>query len=289
MPRSQKVFRSRKPSLNRRGCCRARQSSSPPPIATRLRSQSPYSSAPPSSSSSDSEADSIDLGSSACKVRQNLTKYGAYQGGNTFDLVDFEVLNSVLRNMAVCKDCHSSLSMSVLRREGLAATVEIVCTSCQGKATYSNSQKIRVDGEPGRAHDINLRMTHAFRSIGKGCSAMKIFCAIMDMPSACRRYEKFSRILGIVAQKVCADSMKQAAQEAVSLNGQSRDITVALDGSWHKRGYTSLNGLVTATSFDSGKVLDVSILSKYCRCPDRTSNVHVENCYANFHGTSGAM
>ncbi|XP_028966736.1 uncharacterized protein LOC100901629 [Galendromus occidentalis] len=92
-----------------------------------------------------------------------------------------------------------------------------------------------------------------------------------------------------MAEKVCKESMKRAAAESVVLNDGSTDIAVALDGSWQKRGFTSLNGLLTATSFYTGKVLDVSVLSEYCRCPGKTSNIHDEKCYANFQGVSGAM
>lgn len=65
------------------------------------------------------------------------------------------------------------------------------------------------------------------------------------------------------------DGMKDAVEEAISINDGNRDLAVALDGNWPKRGHTSLNGVVTATSFDTGKVIDVSIISKHCLCPNK--------------------
>lgn len=70
---------------------------------------------------------------------------------------------------------------------------------------------------------------------------------------------------------------------------QNRDITVALDGSWQKRGHTSQNGVVTAISVSTGKVIDVQILSKHCRCPKRFEKEHKANCAANYMGSSGGM
>ncbi|GFX35619.1 uncharacterized protein TNCV_104241 [Trichonephila clavipes] len=46
---------------------------------------------------------------------------------------------------------------------------------------------------------------------------------------------------------------KNAAKEAICENEGNKNIAVAVDGTWQKRGYTSLNGVVTMTSIDTGK------------------------------------
>ena len=58
--------------------------------------------------------------------------------------------------------------------------------------------------------------------------------------------------------------MKKAATEAKALD-DCRDIKrcrVSIDGSWQKRGHTSLNGVVTAVSGD--KCLDIEVMMKHC-------------------------
>lgn len=62
-----------------------------------------------------------------------------------------------------------------------------------------------------------------------------------------------------------------------------------MDGSWQKRGHTALNGVLTLTSVDTCKVLDISVMSKYCKCPSRGRNIHIEFCKANYLGSSGGM
>lgn len=57
--------------------------------------------------------------------------------------------------------------------------------------------------------------------------------------------------------------MRNAASEAIAINDVSNDIAAALDGTWQKRGHTSMNGVVRVTLFDSGKVLDHECLSKF--------------------------
>ncbi|GFU47215.1 uncharacterized protein TNCV_3000221 [Trichonephila clavipes] len=67
------------------------------------------------------------------------------------------------------------------------------------------------------------------------------------------------RILN-AAKLVYEDSIQNAAKEAICENEGNKNIAVAVDGTWQKRGYTSLNGVVTVTSIDTGKVIDVDIL-----------------------------
>lgn len=59
--------------------------------------------------------------------------------------------------------------------------------------------------------------------------------------------------------------MKKAAKEAVEENEGATDISIAFDGTWQKRGFKSLNGVFTITSVETGKVLDIEVLSKFCR------------------------
>ena len=42
------------------------------------------------------------------------------------------------------------------------------------------------------------------------------------------------------------------------------DVTVTCDGTWLKRGFTAIYGAVVVASWESGQVLDVEILCKYC-------------------------
>lgn len=72
-------------------------------------------------------------------------------------------------------------------------------------------------------------------------------------------------------------------------NDGCKDLAVALDGTWQRRGHVSLNGAVTLTRVDTGKVLDVSVLSKHCLCNDRLLNKHEYSCRTNYKETSRAV
>ncbi|GFX93821.1 uncharacterized protein TNCV_1589971 [Trichonephila clavipes] len=88
-------------------------------------------------------------------------------------------------------------------------------------------------------------------------------------------------------RETCEHSMAEAVREAVDENDGKRDLAVAVDGSWQKRGFSSKNGLVTVTSVYTGKVIDVEVFSKYCICPNKTK--HLQSCKRNFEGYSGKM
>lgn len=65
-------------------------------------------------------------------------------------------------------------------------------------------------------------------------------------------------------KQVSEASMRKAVDEAVDANDGINEIAAAFDGTWQKRGHTSMNGVVTVTSFDTGKVLDYECFSKFC-------------------------
>lgn len=50
-------------------------------------------------------------------------------------------------------------------------------------------------------------------------------------------------------------------------------------------GHTYLNGTVSATSVDTGKVIDMAVFSKFCKCPKTKSFP----CLTNYKVSSGGM
>ncbi|GFT21331.1 uncharacterized protein TNCV_3816171 [Trichonephila clavipes] len=106
----------------------------------------------------------------------------------------------------------------------------------------------------------------------------------MNLPTSSQIFNKKESGLDTAVETVATVSMQIAAKEIKDVSGHS-DVTVAIDGTWQKNGHTSLNGAVIATSFYTGKVLDASILSRFCKCPNK---MHNENCNANHFGNSGS-
>ena len=120
----------------------------------------------------------------------------------------------------------------------------------------------------------------------RGYRAAQTFCAVMDLPPP-PRFDRYNKIILDCLEEVSNTSMKDAVQEGVNMNDGNICITAALDASWQKRGHSSLNGVVTATSLDNGKVIDVECITKYCHGCNTGGENH--KCVLNYEGYSGGM
>ncbi|GFT41990.1 uncharacterized protein TNCV_1668231 [Trichonephila clavipes] len=180
--------------------------------------------------------------------------------------------------------CNSGLDMQVLKgKSGLAITFILKCFACPYRVEFSSSNF----HEGTQIATINTRFVYAMRSIGKGAEAGRMFCGVMNLPQPRTRFSPYGKRILNAAKLVYEDSIQNAAKEAICENEGNKNIAVAVDGTWQKRGYTSLNVVVTVTSIDTGKVIDVDILSKYCAC--KNLPFHEKDCKRNYVGSSGAM
>ncbi|GFV82097.1 uncharacterized protein TNCV_2789951 [Trichonephila clavipes] len=180
--------------------------------------------------------------------------------------------------------CNSGLDMQVLKgKSGLAITFVLKCFTCPYRVEFSSSNF----HEGTQIATINTRFVYAMRSIGKGAEAGRMFCGVMNLPQPPTRFSPYGKRILNAAKLVYEDLIQNAAKEAICENEGNKNIAVAVDGTWQKRGYTSLNGVVTVTSIDTGNVIDVDILSKYCAC--KNLPFHEKDCKRNYVGSSGAM
>ncbi|GFT72315.1 uncharacterized protein TNCV_3608841 [Trichonephila clavipes] len=132
-------------------------------------------------------------------------------------IMNLNILAFVFKNEVHCKMCNSGLDMQVLKgKSGLAITFVLKCFACPYRVEFSSSNF----HEGTQIATINTRFVYAMRSIGKGAEAGRMFCGVMNLPQPPTRFSPYA---------------------------------VAVDGTWQKRGYTSLNGVVTVTSIDTGK------------------------------------
>ncbi|GFU80951.1 uncharacterized protein TNCV_1276971 [Trichonephila clavipes] len=161
-------------------------------------------------------------------------------------IVELDLLSSLMKNLLCCKYCCSSekieLREDLKSRRGLAVSFEIICHNC-GESTSKMSSKIS-----NKCYDVNLRLTYGMRAIGKGGAAAPIFCGLMNLPPPPAKFERHNSLFLNVLKTISEDSMNAAVHEAVIANDNNSNIAVAVDGTWHKRGYSSLNGVVYATS-----------------------------------------
>ena len=101
----------------------------------------------------------------------------------------------------------------------------------------------------------------------------------MDMPqpeSSVRALVFKERIL-TATRKVARDSMNRAAAQLKAAEGGN--VTVSCDGSWHRQGFVSKNGVATCLSVSKNILANIETLCNYCdSCAKMNSkNLTVEN------------
>ena len=115
------------------------------------------------------------------------------------------------------------------------------------------------------------------RSIGQGASSAKRFCGVMNMPPTPKpnAYQRHNKVLTTAAKKVAEETVYSPAREIHELSHDVNEITkcgVSCDGTWQRRGHSSMNGCVTVLSMETSKCLDVEVLSKVCQGCRRHEN-----------------
>ena len=119
--------------------------------------------------------------------------------------------------------------------------------------------------------DSNLRSVLAFREIGKGHKAMSTFCGFINLSKEISKtqYDKANEKLLNAYQNTCFQSCKNAALETTIKLGGSSDVVidcqVSVDGTWQKRGHSSLNRVVTVFQKKMGSVWTILCYQKHAK------------------------
>ncbi|GFW19284.1 uncharacterized protein TNCV_256111 [Trichonephila clavipes] len=211
---------------------------------------------------------------------------------NFCEIIDIPLFSSVLKQHVLCVKCKKQgIDIKFGRQiQGLATELLICCEFCGLIQPLLNTRFTNtvVNKKDTKVYEVNTRLAYAMRSVGKGEAAAKVFCGVMNLPPPPKRFYESLHALNNATEKVAKVSMALAAAETLSFNNGNPNVHVAIDGTWQKRGHTSLNGVVTAVSVDTGKVIDAEILSRKCSC-HFNGNLHSDECSANYFGNSGGM
>jgi len=105
-----------------------------------------------------------------------------------------------------------------------------------------------------------------------------------------KNYDNVVSALIKSTKDVAEDTMGEAIaelKEDQSTNGNGEDISnigISVDGAWTRRGYSSLNCVVTAISLDNGKVVDVEAMSRSCKACNMKAPLEVSDpvTYSNW-------
>ena len=83
-----------------------------------------------------------------------------------------------------------------------------------------------------------------------------------------KNYNKTVSRIKKVVKAVAEETMDDAAKKIHDSAASTDDIvntSVSRDGTWQRKRFSSFNGVFAAISTESGKVLDVEPMSRYCK------------------------
>lgn len=174
---------------------------------------------------------------------------------------------------ATCKN--KSMTVRFVEKQGFAEKILVQCAVCEDVVLDQwTSDRIQTKDSTRPPFTINRTVTEAFLSIGCGHAGIETFCMYMGMQSMTRQsfdshVKSLVKDLKAFRDKVLEEAAKITREyyESAdpSLKGQKTiDAYVSYDGSWQKRGFTSLYGLGAVIDVNTGLVLDYELLSKFC-------------------------
>ena len=210
--------------------------------------------------------------------------------GNRF--IDMDILIPVIE-MFPCPNCmEKGLKCSEQKRDGLACKFQIYCPvpGCKWEHIFLNTKKTK------HLYQINRRAYYAMRRCGGGHRRLQKFCYLMNYPPPVseRNYRKITTVVNTAVKALASEIMLDAANDlrVDTATNEPIDVGVSFDGTWQWRGFTSMNGAVVAISIDTGRVLDVDVMSRFCQVcatdKDKTQ-VTTHNCLMNHDGSAPKM
>lgn len=204
------------------------------------------------------------VSSSSRKISENTCVEEDLQ--KHYRIVDFLLVFSTLATLVKCAECGEKISFQSCKKEGLGFNIKVTCEKCQPRYVPS-SERIE-----SRIYEINYRFAFAMRVLGLGLAGCDKFCGLMDLASSFMAkssytsyINKMSKSIKNVTHAFFASAVKEE-KEATSEENNTEELTVSGDGSWKKRGFSSLYGVSSLIGHYTGKVIDILVKSSYCHC-----------------------
>ena len=141
---------------------------------------------------------------------------------------------------------------------------------------------------------------YALRSVGVGYSGFEKLCGFLNLSRQItqKNYDYISDMLGESAKSTGEQSMNNAANDLHKKSDEISNVGVSVDGTWQRRGDSSLNGTVAVISMDNGKLLDIESITRQCKPCQRSKEslseedfdvwytIHQKGCSMNYAGSA---
>ncbi|GFW66758.1 uncharacterized protein TNCV_3783281 [Trichonephila clavipes] len=123
----------------------------------------------------------------------------------------------------------------------------------------------------------------------QGQLAKSYVCAFRGLPFLSKlAFRNQEKKLLKVTKHVAQENINTALSEIKGSNSFTK-CGISIDGTWQRRGYSSLNGCVSAISVDTGKILDIEFMTQYCHICAKGNSQSSKHVCSNYKGSAGNM
>lgn len=250
------------------------------------------------------ENDKEYVSTSAKKIKNDKSFSVSEDPSVQYCLISFMSIFIPLAGLIKCKKCNGDITFQKGGERGLGFYLHVICL-CGDKALNSCPLV-------NKAFEINRRLVFVMRLLGVGMAGINLFCSLMDICAGLSSDTYYAAVNNIsIASKCVYDIViRKACQEEQKCNedaGNDREnLFVSGDGTWAKRGFSSLLGVCSLIGKYKKKILDISVRSSVCQaCSIKKNDLsnnkigpfdfelwseeHKLECTANHEGSAGKM
>lgn len=235
-----------------------------------------------------------------------------------YRIIDIDILKTLITAAypscptQECSGKDDNIVLSESTVYGLSSKLELHCMLCE-QNIYSGFTSQRV--HMGQSFDINNRFTFATKADGLGYEQASSFLAHLNLPPPITD-SSFNERLSSLFQ-ACEAALREhlaliheivrkryIEEDLASEDDDVLNISVSFDGTWHKRGHISHNGIGVAIDVLIGYVVDFEVLFNFCLICEREKTKgdnrslknlrefaerHRGRCDKNHDGSSNSM
>ncbi|GFX45163.1 uncharacterized protein TNCV_3432111 [Trichonephila clavipes] len=180
-----------------------------------------------------------------------------------------------------CPECYATgLKLAEDSKEGLCPNLCVAC-SCGFMTGFTSTPK------ENKKFSLNTLLVFGMRLIRTGFTAGKKLLCTLNLPFISKNTFRAHELKLLEAVQLCSEENMKTASKEVQYFKKSTTCGVSVDDTWQRRGHMSLNGCVSVISIDTGKILDLEVMAKYCKLCEM--NLKCEHVCSNYKGSSGNM
>ncbi|GFX89151.1 uncharacterized protein TNCV_20471 [Trichonephila clavipes] len=157
-----------------------------------------------------------------------------------------------------CPECYATgWKLTDHSKEGLCSNLCVAC-NCGFMTGFTSTKE-------NKKFSLNTLLVFGLRLIGRGFTAGKKLLCTLNLSCISKNTFRAHELKLLEALQLFSEENMKAASKKVQNFKKSTTCGVSVDGTWQRRGHMSINGYVSVISIDTGKILDLEVMTQYCK------------------------